>query len=197
MGALYLIFIDKQNGPVRMAKANESVDELVLRCQTGDSAAFEELFERFQPRLRYFVRRLDQAGTDVDDLLQDIWLAVFRKITTLREPTVFPVWLYKIARNRIYRHSQKKQRIVGMPQEELSISADDDEPDFEVNMADKIHKALIKIQPHHREVLTLHFLELMPYESIAEVVGCNLGTVKSRMHYAKKSLRSELEQDYE
>ena len=75
-----------------------------------------------------------------------------------------------------------------MPQE-------DDEPDFKTAMVDKIHNALIKIQPHHREVLTLHFLERMSYEAIAEVVGCNLGTVKSRIHYAKKSLRSELERD--
>ncbi len=179
-----------------MANANESVDELVLRCQIGDSVAFEELFERFQPRLRYFVRRLDQTGTDAEDMLQDIWLAVFRKITTLREPTMFPIWMYKIARNRIYRHSQKKlRRTVQMPQEELPISTEDDEPDFGATMVDKIHKALIKIQPHHREVLTLHFLERMPYEAIAEVIGCNLGTVKSRMHYAKKSLRRELERD--
>jgi RNA polymerase sigma-70 factor (ECF subfamily) len=178
-----------------MANANESVDELVLRCQLGDTAAFEELFGRFQPRLRYFVRRLDQTGTDVEDLLQDIWLAVLRKITTLREPTMFPVWLYKIARNRVYRHSQKKRWIVRMPQEELAIPQEDDEPDFKTVMVDKIHKALIKIKPHHREVLTLHFLERMSYEAIAEVVGCNLGTVKSRMYYAKKSLRSELERD--
>jgi len=178
-----------------MANANESVDELVLRCQIGDIAAFEELFERFQPRLRYFVRRLDQTGTDAEDLLQDIWLAVLRKITTLREPTVFSVWLYKIARNRVYRRLQQKRRIVQMPQEELTIPAEDDEPDFKTAMVDKIHKALIKIQPHHREVLTLHFIERMSYEAVAEVVGCNLGTVKSRMYYAKKSLRRELERD--
>lgn len=178
-----------------MTNANESVSVLVLRCQIGDSAAFEELFERFQPRLRYFVRRFDRTDTDAEDLLQDIWLAVLRKITTLREPTVFPVWLYKIARNRVYRHSQQKQRIVQIPQEELTIPAEDIEPNFKAAMVDKIHKALIKIQPHHREVLTLHFLERMSYEAIAEVVGCNLGTVKSRMHYAKKSLRSELERD--
>ena len=178
-----------------MTNANESVDELVLRCQIGDSVAFEELFERFQPRLRYFVRRLDLTCTDTEDMLQDIWLVVFRKITTLREPTMFPVWLYKIARNRIYRHSERKRRTVQIPQEELTISIEDNEPDFEATMVDKIHKALINIQPHHREVLTLYFLERMPYEAIAEVVGCNLGTVKSRMHYAKKSLRRELERD--
>jgi RNA polymerase sigma-70 factor (ECF subfamily) len=180
-----------------MAKSNESMDELVLRCQTGDVAAFEELYEKYQPRLRYFVRRLDQSSTDVEDILQDIWLVVFRKIITLREPTVFTVWLYKIARNRVYRRMQKKQRIDRIPQGEPPISVDDNDPDFDVTMIDTIHKALIKIQPHHREVLILHFLELMSYEAIAEVIGCNLGTVKSRMHYAKKSLRCELERHYE
>ena len=65
-----------------MVDANEPTEVVVLRCQIGDAVAFEELFERFQPRLRYFLRRLDQTGTDIEDLLQDIWLIVIRKITT-------------------------------------------------------------------------------------------------------------------
>ena len=176
-----------------MMNANETLEMLVLQCQIGDAGAFERLFERFQPRLRYFLRRLDQTGTDTDDLLQDTWLMVIKGITKLREPTAFPVWLYKIARNRVYRQSQQKRRAVQTPQEELTLPIEDDELSLGPNLADKVHKALTRIQPYHREVLTLHFLEQMSYESIAGIVGCSLGTVKSRMHYAKQSLRKELE----
>jgi len=186
-----------ENEQRKMGNLNESVEVLVLRCQTGDAAAFEELFERFQPRLRYFLRRLDQTRTDTDDLLQDIWLIVLRKIMKLRDPTAFPIWLYKIARNRVYRKSQQKRWVTPMPQEELPSPIEDNELSFGANLANKVHKALTRIQPYHREVLTLYFLEQMSYESIAEVVGCSLGTVKSRMHYAKQSLRKELERENE
>jgi len=84
-----------------------------------------------------------------------------------------------------------------MPQEELPSPIEDNELSFGANLANKVHKALTRIQPYHREVLTLYFLEQMSYESIAEVVGCSLGTVKSRMHYAKQSLRKELERENE
>ena len=181
-----------------MRNANDTLEALVLRCQIGDAVAFEELFKRFQPRLRYFLRRLDQTGADTDDLLQDIWLRVLRGITKLRDPIAFPVWLYKIARNRVYRKSQQKRQVAHMAQEELILPPmENKELNLGANLADKVHRALTRIQPFHREVLTLHFLEQMSYESIAVVVGCSLGTVKSRMHHAKQSLRKELERENE
>ncbi|MHC4152010.1 MAG: RNA polymerase sigma factor [Planctomycetota bacterium] len=74
-------------------------EKIVRRCQNGQRAAFEELFEIYQPRLKYYVRRLDTGDNNSDDILQDIWLTVFKKIHKLKEARSFTVWLYRIARN--------------------------------------------------------------------------------------------------
>lgn len=176
---------------------SEKIEMIVLRCQIGDRDAFEELFEQFQPRLHYYVRRLDETGANVDDILQDIWLIVLRKIRKLKDPKAFPTWLYRIARNEIYGRFRNKEPVVQLKEEELSAVSNEDDPEFAVHRAVDIHKALNNIQPHHREVLTLCFLEQMPYQAIAEIVGCSLGTVKSRVFYAKQSLRKELESENE
>lgn len=170
----------------------KQLENIVRRCQEGQKAAFEELFEMYQPRLKYFVRRLD-SGANIDDLLQDIWLTVFRKINKLKNVESFGVWLYRIARNRVYDGFRRKDRFVNLPEENEIPVSNNDEPVFDANDTDELHRAMNELKPHHREVLTLCFIEQMPYESIADVIGCNVGTVRSRIFYAKKSLREEME----
>lgn len=174
----------------------QSLEILVLRCQVGDGEAFEELFELYQPRLRYYIRRLDAKTDNIDDMLQDIWLSVYRKIEKLKEPRAFPVWVYRIARNKVFGRFRNKRIFAPLPEERV-LSEIKDEPDIPTDRAEAIHKALDNIQPHHREVLTLCFLENLPYQQIAEIVGCGLGTVKSRIYYAKQSLRKVLESENE
>ena len=168
------------------------LEEIVRRCQDSQRPAFEELFEIYQPRLKYYLRRLDSNGSGVDDILQDIWLTVFKKIHTLKDARIFPVWLYRIARNKVYDGFSRKERFVTLPEDDLPVSGDD-APVFDANDADKLHKALNELKPYHREVLTLCFIEQMSYQSIADVIGCGIGTVRSRIFYAKQSLRKEME----
>ena len=169
------------------------LQSIVHRCKKGERSAFEELFELYQPRLKYYVRRLDSGGANIDDTLQDVWLTVFKKIKKLKDAHSFNVWLYRIARNKVYDRFRKKDRFVPLPAEdELPVSGGD-EPVFDANDAARLHIALNELKPHHREVLTLCFIEQMPYQSIAEVVECNIGTVRSRIYYAKQSLRKEME----
>ncbi|MBW8016429.1 MAG: RNA polymerase sigma factor [Planctomycetes bacterium] len=168
------------------------LQSIVHRCKKGERSAFEELFEIYQPRLKYYVRRLDGGGTNIDDTLQDVWLTVFKKIKKLKDARCLNVWLYRIARNKVYDRFRKKDRFVSLPEEELPVSGGD-EPVFDADDAAKLHIALNKLKPYHREVLTLSFIEQMPYQSIAEVVDCSVGTVRSRIYYAKQSLRKEME----
>ena len=166
---------------------------IVQRCQDGEKAAFEELFEIYQPRLKYYIRRLDSSGTNIDDILQDIWLTVFKKIHKLKDAKSFVVWLYRIARNKVYDGFRLKDRFIRLPEDdELPVSGTD-EPVFDASNAEKLQMALNKLKPYHKEVLTLCFIEQISYQSIADVVGCSLGTVRSRIFYAKKSLREEME----
>ena len=167
--------------------------ETVNRCRGGERAAFEELFEMYHPRLKYYLRRLDSGDANVDDILQDVWLTVFKKIHKLKDARIFPVWLYRIARNKVYDGFRRKERLLRLPEEdELPVSGCA-EPVFDTNDAEKLHRALKNLKPRHREVITLCFIEQMPYQSIADVVGCSIGTVRSRIFYAKKSLRREME----
>ena len=171
----------------------KQLESIVRRCKDGQRSAFEELFEIYQPRLKYYVRRLDSGGANLDDTLQDVWLAVFKKIKKLKDVRSFNVWLYRIARNKVYDRFRSKDRFVPLPEEdELAVSGSD-EPVFDASDAEKLHIALEKLKPYHREVLTLCFIERMPYQSIAEVVDCSIGTVRSRIYYAKQSLRKEME----
>ena len=167
---------------------------LVLRCQTGDAAAFAELVERYGPRLRYYLQRAFGRTDDAEDALQDVWFTVFRKIGGLVDPGAFNAWLYRIARNQAIA-GLRRQRPTFRPVEEAEQVADPGagEPSFSPEDGRRIHAALDDLAPEHREVLVLRFLEDMTYEDIAAVTGCHLGTVKSRLHYAKRALRRVLE----
>src|SRR5262249_41743062 len=96
---------------------------LVLRCQTGDTAAFTELVERYGPRLHYYLRKTFGRLDGADDAFQDVWFIVFRKIRDLIDPAAFVTWLYQIARNRAYRELRKR-RLPTLPMDEIGPVAD-------------------------------------------------------------------------
>ena len=166
---------------------------LVVRSQTGDETAFEELVERYSPRLLYFLRKLLARVGGADDALQDVWLDVFRHLPRLKDPQALRAWLYRIARDRAFRRLRRARR-VEEPLEETSVvdDAPAEENVFSPEDAARIHACLDELPPEQREVLVLKFLEEMSYEEIARVVGCPLGTVRSRIHYGKQALRRAL-----
>ncbi len=166
---------------------------LVLRYQAGDASAIEELVERHQGPLRYFVRSLLGRNREADDLLQDVWLTVIRKLRTLRNPGSFAPWLYRIARNRVYQDLRKNERFAALNDEAVPANDVESEGEFSPEDAATIHACLRRLRPGHREVLILRFFEDMTYENIAQVAGCGLGTVKSRIYHAKRALRKEME----
>lgn len=171
----------------------DQLQALVHRCQRGERAAFEELFRQFQPRLRYYVRRLDTVGDHADDLLQEIWFKVVRKIGSLKDRTAFVAWLYTIARNEVYGRARVKDPFVELADERLEGIAEQAEQQFGGDDTTRVHEALQRLKTHHREILTLSFLEDLSHRQIAEILGISAGTVKSRVYYAKQSLRKELE----
>jgi RNA polymerase sigma-70 factor (ECF subfamily) len=167
---------------------------LVLRCQTQDEAAFAEIVRRYDRRLRYFLEKMLPARTHLDDLLQDIWFDVFRAVPKLIDPAAFPAWLYRIARDRAFRLMRRAK-----PAPEALDDADyvDEtaEDSFTPEDAAAVHIALDQLAPHHREVLLLRFIESMSYVDIAVITAVDLGTVRSRIHYAKHQLRQILERN--
>lgn len=182
-----------------MSSDKQAVYEQLLatRCQRGDSAALEELIERWEGRLFYYVRRLVDQEADAWDVLQKTWIKVMRRIKTLRDPRSLPCWLYTLARNTAIDHRRAR------PEIRLPLSDADenerlqDEADHTavLESAEAVHEALDRLSPPHREVLTLFFLQDLTIEEIAQVIGAKVGTVKSRLHYARGALRKALQDE--
>jgi len=166
---------------------------LVTRCQRGDSDALQELVRRWQPHVLYFVRRIVDAESDAWDVVQKTWLRVVRHIRSLRDPRRFPSWLYRIARNTAWTHARRRST------NHVPLDGDacvDSEPDEQTRFddAEAVHHALGRLPLPQREILTLFFLDDLSIRDIATVLSIPPGTVKSRLHYAKRCMRTILEE---
>ncbi len=164
---------------------------LVLRAQVGDRAAFHELVTLYQERLTYYVHRLVQDWHQSRDILQQVWLDVFRTLRKLQSPGAFRVWLYRIAHDRAVTYI-RRQRVDSDARELLGSDAIETEHWNDLDLlenADLVHFALNKLSVIHREILMLRFLEEMDVKEIARVMQCSEGTAQSRLHYAKMAMR--------
>jgi RNA polymerase sigma-70 factor (ECF subfamily) len=172
---------------------------LVLRCQTGDPAAFEELVRRYQPRLRRFLRRmLDDDEHLAEDVLQDVWFDVFRGVGKLEDLDAFAGWLWRVARNRAYRALRRRAVVATEAIDEMEVAGDEEPATIDsAEQKQVLDASLVRLSPEQREVLLLRYIEELSYEQIAAAVGCGLGTVRSRLHYAKAALRSQMERNDE
>jgi RNA polymerase sigma-70 factor (ECF subfamily) len=166
---------------------------LVLRCQGGDEAAFAELVERYQARLRYYLRKMLRDSQAAEDALQDVWVDVFRAVSRLADAGAFRAWLYRIARDRACRQLRQGRRSYQPLETVDPIDGRTEEAHFTAEDVERIHTALDELSAEHREVLVFRYIEAMSYEEIARVVGCQVGTVRSRLHYARRALRDRLE----
>jgi RNA polymerase sigma-70 factor (ECF subfamily) len=114
-------------------------------------------------------------------------------VARLADPGAFLAWLYRIARNRALAELRKKRQPLSSL-DGIDMAEADGGDDFSTEDAERINLALGQLAPAHREVLLLRFFEGMGYEDIARVTGCQLGTVRSRIHYAKRVLRRVMEE---
>jgi RNA polymerase sigma-70 factor (ECF subfamily) len=168
----------------------------VAAARTGDAEAWNTLFKRYQlPLYTYVVELLRDEQTSLD-LVQETFINAARYIYGLRQDEKFGSWLFGIAHQKCIQRWRKKHL------EEVSIEeSEGDFPDESDNPEDllirkeqevEFMKCLNELAPPHRSVLLLHFIEGFSLEEIAGVTEASIGTVKSRLHYAKKSLRKRL-----
>ena len=169
---------------------------LVLRCRRGQKSAFEQLFRAWERPLFYYIRRLVDNEQVAWQILQETWVKVLRGIRKLREPRNLPAWLYSVARKTAMSHFRAeyaKQAFFDNNGNITDTAECDHAPNFDD--AEQVHYGLGRLSLPHREVLTLFFLQDLSVEEIAHVLEIPVGTVKSRLYYAKRSLKAVLEKE--
>jgi RNA polymerase sigma-70 factor (ECF subfamily) len=171
---------------------------LVLRAQSGDEAAFAALMQQYGDGLLRYLRGL--VGDDAEDVWQETWLAVYRNLSGLAEPAAFPVWLLRSARHRalnwLRRHRRERELLVDVPLDGVSATPDTGEalPEaFDGIDAARLDAAMREMPPPQREALILRFRDDLSYAQIAQITAVPIGTVRARLHYAKKRLAQLLQ----
>jgi RNA polymerase sigma-70 factor (ECF subfamily) len=165
---------------------------LALRCQAGDAGAFEDLVAVMEQPLLYYATSLTGNPDDGLDVLQDVWIRVFRRIGELREPGALRAWLYRMTHGIAIDRMRRARTREKTEEADLAGYNEADEPEFAEEDAAAIHLALSEVGLKHREVLTLHFLEDLSMADIGKIVGCSEGTVRSRIFYGKKAMKEIL-----
>lgn len=181
-------------------EAAERDDVLVVRCQLGERAAFRELVDRWHDPLWRYLRGMVDALDVADDLAQEVWVAVVRGLPRLREPHRFTAWLFTVARRTVMNHLRVAYRSPQLSELHAPVQMDlaaTEDLDAVLTTMD-IEAGLHVLPPMEREVLILFHVDDLPLSTCAEVLGVPAGTVKSRLHRARRMLRDALlEKGYE
>lgn len=161
----------------------------MLRCQSGDGAAFERLVEHWQDRLWRHARRLTGDEDAAWDVLQDSWIGVSRSIGALSDPDAFPAWIYQVVSNKCrdwIRREARRRKVHDVFAEMQMMEAKDasDANHQSVDLAD----ALMRLSPADRTILSLHYEEGFDLAEIAGILSIPTGTAKSRLYYARQRL---------
>ena len=173
-------------------RAQKEDELLVIRCQLGERAAFDELVERWYPPVWMYLRRVAGGDEAARDVAQDVWLRALRGIGRLRDGSKLRPWLFGIARRALMDRLRQQYATRGdsdVDVEALPAGAfSDDSRDEMTAMEDE----LARLPVIEREVLTLFYLREMSLAEVAEVLDVPVGTVKSRLFRARQLLRRGL-----
>ena len=181
-----LVVAEREQLPVPQAKA-------------GEPEAWSVLFRRYQLPLYVYVFELVRDEQTSLDIVQETFIAAVRHIAGLREDSKFGGWLFGIAHQKCLQLWRGRKR-AALWQEDMADAPTDleDGPDELLIRREQeaaFMKLVSELPPPQRAVLLLHFVEEFPLDEIAEITGARLGTVKSRLHYAKRALRRRLEEN--
>jgi RNA polymerase sigma-70 factor (ECF subfamily) len=186
--------------PAASAAATET--QLIARAQRGDEEAFAALFEAHKRRVYSLCLRMLGNPTEAEDLTQEAFLQLFRKIATFRGESAFSTWLHRLAVNVVLMHLRKKGlNQVSLDETENSqgepIKRDYGDDDRRlVGSIDRIglKRAIAELPPGYRTVFILHDVEGYEHNEIAEIMNCSIGNSKSQLHKARLKLREWFQQ---
>ncbi|MDD5328228.1 MAG: RNA polymerase sigma factor [Phycisphaerae bacterium] len=179
-----------------MRKSRSQIyDELlILKCQTGDKAAFEELVERWEKRLWHYAYKVTGSDSAAWDIAQETWVGIIKGIGKLGDAAIFPGWAFRILNNKC-ADWLRKCHLQSRLDNELSIQAQNElgvKQNINVN-SELLYTAITKLSLEQRSLLMLRYHEGFDISQIAEILGAPEGTVKSRLHRTLNQLRRMVE----
>lgn len=175
-----------------LAKNDLSDSALVAACLKYGERYFRLLYRRYSGKVRSTLLRV--AGPDsLDDLTQEVFVRVWENLNTLRSPQYLGTWVYRVTVNVAIGFLQKRSRdLVCLNDSGENVAVNRTGPDEEVLYRALVQKALRLLSDEHRTVLVLHDLEELDEQEVASVLDVPVGTVKSRLFYARKRIRDFL-----
>ncbi|MDK2855892.1 MAG: polymerase sigma-70 factor, subfamily [Bacillota bacterium] len=180
---------------------------LVKECRRGSREAFAVLVERYQAKIYNLTYRLLGNADDAEELTQEAFCRAFAKLGEFRGEAAFSTWLYRIAHNLCLDELRRRQRrpVLSLSEHEMrryleEVPGENPEAaELCVRRAvlGRLQEVLATLPPDQRTVLVLRDVQDLSYEEIAQIIGCSLGTVKSRLNRARRALRDKLSAERE
>jgi RNA polymerase sigma factor (sigma-70 family) len=183
----------------------EHESELVRRARKGDLQAYDDLVKRYQERIYATIYHMTSNHEDANDLAQDSFIKAFQALKSFKGGSTFYTWLYRIAVNKTINFLKQRKNRTHMSLNDIDFNAEHDSDlialisektprrDAGLNeLQKKLNEALLKLSEPHRLVVVLHDVQGQSHEEIAEIMDCNIGTVRSRLFYARQQMQAEL-----
>ena len=178
---------------------------LVQRAQKGDALAYDELIRRYQERIYATIYHMTSNHEDANDLAQETFIKGYSALKSFKGDSSFYTWIYRIAVNKTINFLKQRKNRSHLSLNDLDFNAEND-PDLvalisdrtprrDANLAElqqKLNAALLKLSDVHRLVVTLHDVQGLSHDEIGKIMDCNIGTVRSRLFYARQQLQAYL-----
>ncbi len=179
--------------------------ELVKRARRGDLGAYDELVRRYQERVYATVYHMTSNHEDANDLTQDAFIKAYQALKSFKGGSSFYTWVYRIAVNKTLNFLKQRKNRTQYSLNDLDFNTEhnpdlvalisEKTPRREAGLSElqqKLNEAMQKLSEQHRLVVTLHDVQGLPHEEIAQIMDCNVGTVRSRLFYARQQLQGYL-----
>lgn len=178
---------------------------LVSASREGDMAAYDQLVRRYQVRIYATIYHMTSNHEDANDLAQETFIKAYSALKTFKGDSSFYTWVYRIAVNKTINFLKTRKNKTQLSLNDLDFNAEHD-PDLLAlvsektprrdaalkELQEKLNAALLKLSETHRLVVTLHDVQGLSHEEIAEIMDCNTGTVRSRLFYARQQMQGWL-----
>ena len=168
----------------------------VLQAQSGSHEALNELFKSVQEPLFRYIVSLVRDQHLAEDILQEVFIRIYRKLRWLREPQAFRSWTYQIASREVFRYLNRERRWSNQIRDEATLAglpADEHDGEFPRDLIESLPQLVGNLSPASRAVVVLFYLHEMSLIETAAVLDIPVGTAKSRLAYGLESLRRTLE----